>query len=74
MPVLPPELESFRQEVRTFLAEKRPDDLRCKTRTERMELATKRWARLLNDQGGWSCPGWPEEAGGPGWSCDRRFG
>ena len=29
--------------------------------------------RLLNEQGGWSCPGWPRSAGGPGWNHEQQY-
>ncbi len=71
-----PETDAIRQQVRAFLAEKLPDDLRRRARREEMVLSSeqqKRWARLLNDQGGWSCPGWPKEHGGPGWSFEQQY-
>ncbi len=71
-----PETDAIRRQVREFLAEKLPDDLRHTAQHEEMVLSAdqqKRWARLLNDQGGWSCPGWPKEHGGPGWSFEQQY-
>jgi hypothetical protein len=71
-----PETENIRRQVREFLAEKLPDDLRRMARHEEMVLSSeqqKRWVRLLNDHGGWSCPGWPKENGGPGWSFEQQY-
>jgi alkylation response protein AidB-like acyl-CoA dehydrogenase len=68
--------DALRQEVRAFLAEKLPEDLRLMGLHERMDLTPeqqKRWARLLADQGGWGCPGWPKEHGGPGWSFEEQY-
>ena len=50
MSTVPSELESFRQEVRQFLQEKLPDDLRRLTRTENMGLSTEQ--RFLFGPGG----------------------
>ena len=71
-----PELDSFREEVRRFVEEKIPDHLRERTRHEAFELTNeeqKAYVRLLNEQGGWSCPPWPEEHGGPGWSQEQQY-
>jgi len=63
-----PGLEAFRQEVRQFLRDKVPADLkglpRC-TRSPREEIL--RWQKLLQAHG-WGAPYWPKEHGGTGWS------
>lgn len=60
---------AFRDEVRAFLAQHLPDDLRDKVlleqRLSRADLA--RWHRILDDQG-WAAPAWPTAWGGTGWS------
>ena len=62
-------IESFRQEVRQFLAVRLPAELRAKVvghkRLTREDCL--RWQRILHEQG-WSAPSWPKEFGGPGWS------
>ena len=71
----PPELETFRDEVRDFVRGL-PEHLRIKTRSERYSLGAedqKLFTRLLYQQGGWSCPGWPKEWGGPGWSYPQQY-
>ena len=71
-----PEIEAFRRDIRQFLADKVPEDLRRRTRQEHMDLDPTRlrsWVRLLNEQGGWSCPGWPRSAGGPGWNHEQQY-
>jgi len=71
-----PELEAFRDEVRQFVREQLPEHLRTKSRTERFSLGAddqKLFLRMLYEQGGWSCPGWPREWGGPGWSYPRQY-
>ena len=71
-----PELERFRAEVRHFVREELPEHLRTKSRTERFSLGSedqKLFLRMLYDKGGWSCPGWPREWGGPGWSYPQQY-
>ena len=60
-----PQENAWREEVRTFINENLPADIR-----ERLRLgfnATKQetitWQRILNAKG-WACPGWPKEFGG----------
>ena len=68
-----PELESFREQVRRFVEDKVPTRLRERTGHEDFNLNNadqKEYVRLLNDQGGWSCPSWPTEYG-RFWSCFR---
>ena len=70
------ELEAFRQQVRQFVRNKLPKDLRTRQRTERFSLEAadqKLFLNLLYEQGGWTCPGWPAEWGGPGWSYPQQF-
>ncbi|MCY1348053.1 putative acyl-CoA dehydrogenase FadE17 [compost metagenome] len=61
-------LEAFREEVRGFLRDQVPEDLkgqqRC-TRSPREQIM--RWQKLLN-QRGWGAPYWAREHGGTGWS------
>jgi alkylation response protein AidB-like acyl-CoA dehydrogenase len=64
-----PEEIAFREEVRAFLAEALPAEIRRKmeqgralTRDEVVD-----WQRRLNARG-WATPGWPKEWGGPGWT------
>ncbi len=64
-----PEEQAFREEVRTFIRENLPKDIR-----ERMYLGDKAskedivaWQRILNKRG-WAAYSWPKEYGGPGWT------
>lgn len=69
-------LERFREEVRQFVVEKVPASLKRKARTEQFSLDAeeqKLFGRLLYEQGGWSCPSWPREWGGPGWSYQKQY-
>ena len=71
-----PELDDFRTRVRHFVREELPEHLRFKSRTERFSLGAddqKQFLGLLYEQGGWSCPGWPKQWGGPGWSYQQQY-
>ncbi len=75
-PAFSPELEEFRQTVRTFIKDNLPDDIRTMVAAEQMDIpreAQVRWHRMLRDQGGWSCPSWPSEYGGPQWSDQQQY-
>ena len=65
---------AFRDEVRAFLAEKLPRDIREKT-LEGLHLSredTIRWQRILHERG-WGAPSWPREFGGTGWDPVRQY-
>jgi alkylation response protein AidB-like acyl-CoA dehydrogenase len=69
-----PEELAFRDEVRAWLREHLPEDLRAKTAAgdhlDKEDLL--RWHRILARKG-WVAPAWPQEWGGPGWSVTQRF-
>ncbi len=66
---LNPEDEAFRQEVRGFVAETLPEDIRDKVRDGRGygKDEIQRWNDIMNAKG-WVAPAWPVEHGGTGWS------
>ena len=69
-------VEDFRLQVRTFIQDHLPDDIRSMVAREIMDLpreAQVRWHRMLKNQGGWCCPSWPKEYGGPGWSDEQQY-
>jgi len=66
--------EAFRLEVRDFVNDKLPPDIRRKVelglRLEKTDYVT--WFRILEARG-WITPGWPVEHGGPGWNHVQRY-
>ena len=69
-----PEDLAFRDEVRTFIAENYPAELRGK-QDEGDELSKEdflSWHRILHKKG-WVAPAWPVEYGGTGWTATQRF-
>ena len=68
------EEKAFRAEVRAFLAEALPDDLRRKM-IERRHLGKDDivgWQRILHARG-WATPNWPVEHGGQPWTPAQRY-
>jgi alkylation response protein AidB-like acyl-CoA dehydrogenase len=66
--------EAFRDEVRRFIRENLPEDIRAAVAGERMDLPAdyqRQWQRILADKG-WGAPSWPKEHGGAGWT-DQQF-
>lgn len=69
-----PEETAFREEVRAFLKEALPDDLRRKM-INRDHLGKEdivRWQRILNARG-WAVTHWPVEHGGQAWTPAQRY-
>ncbi len=68
------ELRDFRREVRAFIEERLPGDLR--TKVERFLTLGKddylRWQDILAEKG-WLVHSWPEEYGGTGWSPVQHY-
>ena len=65
---------AFRDEVRAFIAENYPADLRGK-QDEGDELSKEdflAWHRILHKKG-WVAPAWPVEYGGTGWTATQRY-
>ncbi len=66
---LSPEENAFRDEVRSFIDDKLPDDIRQKVASGggygKDEI--QRWNEILHEKG-WVAPAWPAEHGGTGWS------
>jgi len=70
---LSPEDAAFRDEVRAFIAENYPKEMRVanpeRDLTKEQSLL---WHRILHKKG-WVAPLWPKQYGGPGWSITQRF-
>ena len=65
---------AFRDEVRTFIAEHYPKELRGK-QDEGDELSKEdflAWHKVLYNKG-WVAPAWPVEYGGTGWTITQRY-
>ena len=65
---------AFREEVRTFLKEEYPDDIRQKqdagTPLGRDDII--RWQKILYEKG-WAAVNWPVEHGGTGWTTIQKY-
>jgi len=65
---------TFRDDVRQFLADEYPEDIRRK-RNEGITLTREdmvRWQKILNDRG-WFAVNWPVEYGGTGWTPVQKY-
>jgi alkylation response protein AidB-like acyl-CoA dehydrogenase len=64
---------AFRDEVKTFLADKLPKEMSDKIRTgeELGKAGQEQWHAILNDKG-WLAPNWPAEYGGCEWNAVQR--
>jgi alkylation response protein AidB-like acyl-CoA dehydrogenase len=70
---LSPEDAAFRDEVRAFIADNYPAEMRVPNPdTDLSKEQMLLWHRILHKKG-WIAPLWPKENGGPGWSIIRRF-
>ncbi len=70
----PHDLARFRIEVREFLSNQLPDDIRAATR-DGVPLGkpqSLRWHAILHKRG-WLVPHWPVDAGGRGWDAMQRM-
>ena len=68
-----PEEIAFRDEVRTFIEENYPAELKGKGHREdlsREEFLA--WHQILGKKG-WSVPSWPVEYGGTGWTPTQKY-
>ena len=71
---LPEELIDFQSEVRAFMRNRLPGDLREKVRRS-LRLGKedyRRWQDILAEKG-WLAYTWPKEHGGPGWTPLERY-
>ena len=69
-----PEENAFRDEVRTFIKDNYPADLRA-AQDEGRALTKDEylsWHKVLAKKG-WLAPGWPKELGGTGWTPTQKY-
>ncbi|MFC3069229.1 acyl-CoA dehydrogenase family protein [Phenylobacterium soli] len=69
-----PEENAFREEVRAFIAENYPADLR-KAQESGQPLTKEQylsWHKILAKKG-WVAPSWPKELGGTGWTPTQKY-
>jgi alkylation response protein AidB-like acyl-CoA dehydrogenase len=67
--------EHFRAQVKQFLAQKLPADIRehrHSGRHDHIKQDVQRWQKILHEQN-WGAPAWPVEFGGTGWSRVQQF-
>jgi alkylation response protein AidB-like acyl-CoA dehydrogenase len=66
--------QEFRTEVRTFLTQQLPEELRAKARAGIRHSAQdlRRWQGILCERG-WGAGLWPERFGGAGWNVVQQF-
>ncbi|HCX66934.1 acyl-CoA dehydrogenase family protein [Parvibaculum sp.] len=67
-----PEEMTFRDEVREFIANNYPEELRGARRGEMSKEDILKWHRILYKKG-WVVPHWPVEYGGTGWTITQRY-
>ena len=69
-----PEENAFREEVRAFIKENYPAELR-KAQDEGLPLTKDEyllWHKVLAKKG-WATPSWPAEHGGTGWTPTQKY-
>jgi hypothetical protein len=67
-----PEELAFRDEVREFIANNYPHELKGARRGEMSKEDILKWHRVLYKKG-WVVPHWPVEYGGTGWTITQRY-
>ena len=64
---------AFRDEVRAFIADNYPREMRVPNpETDLTKEQSMLWHKILHKKG-WIAPLWPKEYGGPGWSITQRL-
>ena len=67
-----PDELAFRDEVREFIANNYPQELKGARRGEMSKEDILKWHRILYKKG-WVVPHWPVEYGGTGWTITQRY-
>jgi len=65
---------AFREEVRQFIQDKFPADIRAKSETSIQFVKSDyvRWQQILFERG-WAGENWPVELGGTGWTATQKY-
>lgn len=65
---------AFQREVRTFIAENYPADIKARfdAGLEPHKEDFVRWQKILHAKG-WVAPAWPKEYGGTGWTATQKY-
>ena len=65
---------AFQREVRTFIAENYPADIKARfdAGLEPRKEDFVRWQKILHEKG-WVAPAWPKQYGGTGWTATQRY-
>jgi alkylation response protein AidB-like acyl-CoA dehydrogenase len=65
----------FQQELREFIRDKLPADIKFKVDNNLLLKKSDhvRWQKILHEHKGWHGGGWPEEYGGAGWSIVQQY-
>ena len=70
-----PKIDAFRIEVRDYIRNNLPDEIRDIVASENMAIEKslqQKWHRILQKKG-WGCPSWPTQYGGPGWTDMQHY-
>ena len=68
-----PEEDAFRAEVRAFIEENYPEELKgFGSREDLSKEDFVKWHKILGKKG-WSVPSWPEKYGGTGWTSTQKY-
>jgi alkylation response protein AidB-like acyl-CoA dehydrogenase len=73
---LDPELQAFREEVRDFVRDNLPEEMKARTMAAASIFAShddeRAWAKIVAKKG-WEVYSWPVELGGCGWDAMKKF-
>lgn len=67
-----PEEEAFRLEVREWISENLPEEIKASRGLRASKEDRHEWYRRLASKG-WHCVSWPKEYGGPGWTLAQQY-
>jgi len=69
-----PELQAFRDKIRSYFENDYPEDILAKVASgASLTTAEVRRAEMALGERGWLASAWPEEHGGPGWTIEEQY-